>query len=382
MSNAAASRLHLGPYDEAIVTAAAQASLAEIGGHVSCAIVFVSADYRPHLREFLELVQVHGHVPLIVGCSGRGLIGTEVEAEVAVGFSWLFLHLPETRLLPVTIPDGESGEAFKKEAGLRIEGVETWIALVNPFTVDVEDWLEAWNTAFPKVPCLGGMGSGGMRGDEVFCFQNRELVEGGVALGFQGGVRIATLVSQGCRPIGEPLTITGVEGNEVLTLGAKPTLQVLEELLIELSEVGRQIEPHNVLAGLASTEYVDEFKTGDFVVRNFVSGDRDRGSLGVAALPRVGQTMQFQLRDRASADTELRRLTAELAATVQPFASLLFACGGRGERLFGTPHHDASLLAERFGAKPGAGFFCNGEIGPVGGKNFVHGYTASIALFH
>ena len=225
--NAAASRLILGGYSEAIVIAEARASLAEIGGRVSCAFVFVTADYRPQLADFLELVQLHGHVPILIGCSGSGLIGPEAEAESASGFSWLFLHLPETRLTPFHLPPVESeqlgdSELWRAATGLKPKEVDAWIVLASPFDVPIEPWLETWNSAYPGVPCLGGLGSGGARNDEVFCFQDHELVEGGVALALRGGVRVETLVSQGCKPIGEPLTITGVDRNFVLTLGSRP----------------------------------------------------------------------------------------------------------------------------------------------------------------
>lgn len=385
MSNAAASQLFLGPYSERAVIEAAHASLAEIGGHVSCAFVFASADYRPQLADFLELIQLHGHVPIIAGCSGSGLVGTGAEAEMATGFSWLFLHLPETHVQPFHFSASEA-EQLRDAAALRAAAhgaeVEAWITLVNPFDTSIEPWLATWNDAFPGVPCVGGLGSGGAQGDDVFCFHDHELVEGGVALGFRGGVRIESLVSQGCRPIGEPLTITGADGNFVMTLGSRPAYQVLVEMVEALPEALRERAAGNIFAGLAVSEYVDEFKTGDFLVRNLVGADPEQGVIAIGARPRVGQTLQFQLRDRHSADEELRHLTAaKAAAGVRPFASLLFACNGRGQHLFGQPSHDAQVLAERFGPRPSAGFFCNGEIGPVGGKNFVHGYTASVALF-
>ena len=156
---------------------------------------------------------------------------------------------------------------------------------------------------------------------------------------------------------------------------------MLTEIVEAMLQPLRDRAAGNLFAGLAMSEYIDEFKTGDFLVRNLIGADPEHGVVAIGAFPRVGQTLQFQLRDRASADEELRQLTAQAAARVRPFASLVFACNGRGRHLFGEPSHDARLLAERFGAQPSAGFFCNGEIGPVGGKNFVHGYTASIALF-
>lgn len=383
MTNSAASRLVLAPYSEEQVIATASEALHEAGGHVSCAFVFASADYRPHLPDFLELIQLHGHVPTLIGSSGAGLIGSGAEAEKASGFSLLFLHLPDTKVVPCEFSRIESeADADGSSLGEARGDVDTWITLLDPVNVPVDPWLDEWNSAFPGVPALGGLGSGGPRGDDIFLMHNREIIEGGVALGFSGGVRIDTIVSQGCRPIGEPLTITGAEENFVTTLGSRPAYEALEKAFAELPDRDKPLARGNLFAGIATSEYVDEFKTGDFLVRNILGADVNQGVLALGAFPRVGQTLQFQLRDRASADADLQRLaTAAAGRGARPFASLVFACNGRGRHLFGVPSHDAALLANQFGRHASAGIFCNGEIGPVGDRNFVHGYSVSIALF-
>jgi len=378
MRNAAASRLILAPYSEQLVIDTARDALREIGGKVSCAFAFVSADYRPQLPDFLELIQLHAHVPILAGCSGAGIIGTGTETEQAQGFSLLLLHLPDTEIHVHEFAESDSSAELTAQE----LGPETWVLLANPMEFAVETWLEELNDTAPNVTCLGGLASGGARGDDIFVFRERQLVEGAVAIGFHGGVRVHTLVSQGCRPIGEPLTVTGAEQNLVLSLASRPAYEVLQETFEALPDSDKALANGNVFVGLASSEYVEDFKTGDFLVRNLIGADPQRGALAIGAYPRVGQTLQFQLRDRRSADAELRHLAAAASGEgVQPFASLLFACNGRGRHLFGVPNHDAAVLREHFGPVPSAGFFCNGEIGPVGGRNFVHGYTATMALF-
>ncbi|MEO8350868.1 MAG: FIST C-terminal domain-containing protein [Chthoniobacteraceae bacterium] len=386
MTNRAASRIVLEPFSEELVARVARDALEEVGGKVTCGFVFVSSDYRPHLSDFLELAQLHGHVPILGGSSGVGLVGTALEAEGATGFSLLLLNLPETKVVPVRLPVLAEEESFD-EAGIRaLVGPEgknccAWIVVANPFQLAVEPWLAAWNAAWPGIPTLGGLGSGGRTGDDCFVFLDREMVDGGVAFGFKGGLRVETLVSQGCRPVGEPLTITGAEGHLVTALGSRPAFQVLDETFGALPDEEKKIASGNLFVGLAMSEYVDEFKTGDFLVRNLLGGDQQSGVLAIGAQPRVGQTLQFQLRNARSADAELRQIaTAARSAGGRPFASLVFACAGRGRNLFGEPHHDARVLKETLGQHASAGFFCNGEIGPVGGKSFVHGYTASVAL--
>ncbi len=387
MPNAAASRLVLEPFSEEAVKRTAQELLREIGGEVSCAFVFASAGYRAMLPDFLELLQVHGHVPVIAGCSGAGLIATGEEAEEADGFSALFLHLPKTKIhsfamTAEALADLEGPEAWHRVAGVKPGQVEAWILLGNPMSMALEDWLGEWNAAYPGVPCLGGLASAAPHGEEMFVFQDHRLVESAVALGFEGGVRVHTIVSQGCRPVGEPFTITGAEDNIIVSLGQRPAYERLNETFKALTPNEKARAAGNLFAGLAVNEYVDEFKTGDFLVRNLLGADPQSGALAVGALPRVGQTLQFQMRDRRSANEDLQRMLLEKTrAGVRPFASLVFSCNGRGQGLFRVPNHDAAALSEHFGARPSAGFFCNGEIGPVGEINYVHGYTASVALF-
>jgi small ligand-binding sensory domain FIST len=387
MLNSAASRLVLGAFSEEEVIRTAREALHEIGGRASCAVVFATTDYQEHLPDFLELIQLHGHAPLVVGCSGTGLIGTNMEAERASGFSLLLLHLPNTTLTPFTFSERDveesSGPGFwQMESGADADAVDAWIVLGDPMRLDLDRWLHDWNIAYPGVPSLGGLASGGARGNETFVFRNREILEGGgVALGLRGGVRLHPLVSQGCTPVGEPHPVTGAEGNVITTLGMRPAYEVLQETFAALPDTVRARAQGNLFAGLATSEYIDEFKRGDFLIRNILGADPTSGAVAIGAVPRVGQTLQFQLRDGETADDDLRELTEDAHAKgIRPFASLLFSCTGRGRGLFGVENHDAKSLGKTFGSLPGAGFFCNGEIGPVGATNFVHGYTASAAL--
>jgi len=384
MQNAAASRLVLEPYSEATVITAARECLQSLKRNPSLVIAFVTADYRPFLQDFLELVQLHAHATLIVGGSASGLIGSGVEAESGSGFSLQLLSLPSTRLCPITFNEDQSDdftEADWKNAVGRAADSDAWLFFGNPLKVAAEPWLSAWSGAFPGVPTLGGLLSGGERGDDVFVFHNRAEIDAGVAIGLKGGVKVHTVVSQGCRPIGEPHAITGASENVVKSIGSLPAYDRLNESFESLPAEDKARAAGNIFAGLAVNEYVDDFKTGDFLIRNLVDFDPTSGAVALAAYPRVGQTLQFQLRDKHSADEELKHLLAMKAREgARPFASLMFVCGGRGEGLFGTSSHDAQALRDQFGPIPNVGLFCNGEVGPVGSGNFVHGYTAVIGL--
>lgn len=387
MINRATSRLVLGSFSEPQVTEIARDALAEIGGRVSCGFAFVSADYEPYLRDLLELVQVHAHVPILVGCSGSGLIASAHEEESARGFSLVLMHLPNTRIHTARLPAVGDGDEVTPQRMLELAGPGAedcggWIFLGNPYSLAVEPWLDVWNGVFPGVPTVGGLASGGLRGDSAIVFHEREVIEGGVVMGFAGGVNLRTLVSQGCRPIGEPFTITGAEGHLVTSLGSRPAFDVLDKTYGSLPPEDKALAQGNLFVGLAMSEYIEEYKTGDFLIRNLIGGDPQAGVLAVGALPRVGQTLQFQLRDRMSADADLRQMLTNIPMRgSHPFASLVFSCTGRGRHLFGERHHDARVIHETLGTHPSAGFFCNGEIGPVAGRNFIHGYSVSVALF-
>jgi small ligand-binding sensory domain FIST len=384
MPNAAASRLCLEPYSEASVIRIARECLGALGCNPHLAIAFASPDYAPHLEDFLELIQLHAHAPRIAGGSGSGLVGTGQEAENCSGFSLLLLHLPKTRIHTLPFTEAESDDYsvadWKEKAGASLDS-DAWIFMGNPMRVAAEPWLNQWSEAVGHKPVLGGLLSGGRQESEIFTFLDRNTVEAGVLIGLEGGVQIHTVVSQGCRPIGEPHAITGARENVLTSIGSLPAYERLNECFESLDAEEKARAVGNLFAGLALNEYVDDFKTGDFVIRNLLGADASTGAVELAAYPRIGQTLQFQLRDRRSAHEDLSNLLRKQARKkFRPAAALSFLCGGRGESLFGVPHHDAVSLQEAFGPIPNAGFFCNGEIGPIGGHNFVHGYSAAIGL--
>ena len=194
---------------------------------------------------------------------------------------------------------------------------------------------------------------------------------------FLDGVVVETVVSQGCRPIGKPFTVTRADRNLVVELGGQPALRRLEELAAGATESDRELLRRGLQVGLVVDEHKVDFERGDFLVRSVLGADPDVGSIAVGDQIDVGQTLQFQVRDGAAADEDLRALLGSHSAA----GALVFTCNGRGRHLFGVPDHDSGVIAEILGAVPAAGAFCAGELGPVGGRNFVHGFTASLALF-
>lgn len=373
----AASRIRLLTWNEDEVIATARELRAETGG-ATIAFAFVSPDWKQHMKAFTEILQVEGHARRVVGCSADGLIGTGQEDETVSGFSVLFLNLPDAQVSAWVI-----NEDFQLPHGLPADGC--WIVMGNMMRLNAPMLLEDMNREYPGTPVFGGMAGGGWKTDSIFHFHDAEEAtdSAGVAIHLSG-VKVRGIVSQGCQPIGEPYTITKVEEDLVYAVGGRRAYDVLVETFEALPEEEKSTaRGGNIMAGLAATEYRDEFQRGDFLVRNIIGGDPRTGAIKLGAVPRVGQTLQFQLREKDAADEDLRAQCAGIMGRDgQPLAALLFCCGGRGQHLFGIPNHDAGLLADTFGPIPMSGFFANGEFGPVAGVNFMHSYTASSAVFY
>lgn len=372
----AASRVRLTEWDEAVVSETARQLRAETGG-ASLALAFVSPDWRPHLKNFIEILQVDGHAKQVVGCSADGFIGTGQEDEAVSGFSVLFLNLPDSEVGTWVIDEHFQIPRDRPATG-------GWLVLGNPLRLNAQALLEDMNRIFPGVPVYGGLATGGWDAETLFTFQHAAglIDSAGVAVHLPGIV-MQGIVSQGCQPIGEPYTITKVDQELVLGVGGRRAYDVLVETFENLPEDDQKVARGNIMAGLAADEYREDFQRGDFLVRNIIGGDPTTGALKIGALARVGQTIQFQLREKDAADEDLRvRSEALRVRDGVPLAMLCFSCGGRGLGLFGVPNHDAGILEETFGPAPVAGFFGNGEIGPVAGVNFLHGYTASVAAIY
>jgi len=266
-----------------------------------------------------------------------------------------------------------------------MDDLNGWLVFAEPFHLECESWLRSWNEAYAPRPMVGGLASGDYKARTTQIYLNADVFdEGGVAVAFGGDVELASVISQGCTPIGDTWTITKADRNFIHTIGNRPAYQVLVETYNSLP-APEQVKAHgNLFIGLVTNEYLEEFHRGDFLIRNLIGADPASGSLAIGALPRAGQTVQFQRRD-AEASTEdmaelLGRAKTRLASRTV-YGGCLCSCNGRGQRLFGSPNHDAGHVQQTLGPMGLAGFFCNGEIGPVGDKSFLHGYTASLALF-
>lgn len=357
---------------------------------VSLGLVFMTPKYFPQAKQILEILRVHARIPLLAGCSSTALVVGQEEIEDDAGIALALYSLPGAKLdgfyfTQSQVEDSNDGANWPRETGVAPEHTNGWLAFVDPFHLDSESWLRGWNEAYPTQPVYGGLASGVFADQTTQVYLNGEVYEeGGVAVSVGGEVKLAGVISQGCTPIGDTWTLTRVEQNLIHRIANRPAYEVLSETVGKMSTEDQRKMRGNLFIGLVVNEYLEDFHRGDFLVRNLLGGDPQTGVLAVGAMPRAGQTMQFQRRDAAAASEDMNELLArthiQLGGTTV-YGGCLCCCNGRGKHLFGQSGHDARLVQKQFGEIGLAGFFCNGEIGPVGEKNFLHGYTASLALF-
>jgi small ligand-binding sensory domain FIST len=360
---------------------------ARLDGSPTATVVFVTPDHRGQWDDLAQLVTERLDTELLLGCSGEGVIAAGREVEAGPALAVWAARLPAMSLLPLELEYHRTAEGGAI-VGWPDELIGPWpddatlLLLAEPFTFPAEYLLERVNDDHPHIPIVGGMASGAARpGDNRLFLGGRSRATGAVAWMIRGAVPVHTVVSQGCRPIGEPFVVTAAERNLIKQLGGRPALEQLQQVFSRLPTHEQELVQRGLHVGRVVDEYREEFQMGDFLIRNVLGIDRESGSISVGDFIRPGQTIQFHLRDERTASAELQQLLAAHRAQHASQAGLLFSCNGRGTRMFSHPDHDARTVAETLGAIPLAGFFAQGEIGPVGKANFLHGFTASLALF-
>jgi small ligand-binding sensory domain FIST len=380
-----------GDFEEAGLQKWAESLRAQLEApRVSLGLVFMSPRFFPRAKQVLEILRVHARIPLLAGCSSQSLIVGDHEVEENAGLTLGLYALPGAELKAVHFTQAQVEEAngpgyWHLETGVEPGQTNGWLAFIDPFHLDSETWLRTWNEAYAPLPVLGGLASGDFNEQATQVYLNGEVYEeGGVAISVGGEVQLVGVTSQGCTPIGETWTLTKVEQNIIHQIGNRPAYEVLAETFNQLPADQQKTARGNLFIGLVVNEYLEEFHRGDFLIRNLLGADPRSGSIAVGALPRLGQTVQFQRRSAAAADEDMQELLTRAKKQLGDtpiYGGCLCSCNGRGQSLFGRPNHDAQMVQQRLGPMGLAGFFCNGEIGPVGERSFLHGYTASLALF-
>ena len=380
-----------GEFDEDQLRDWASGLHARLGGQeVSLGLVFMTPQFFDRAGDILELIQVHARVPLLVGCSSSSLVCNNHEIEDNAGITLGLYSLPGATLKAVPfrqaqVDDFSGSSYWPEETGVAPAQTNGWLTFVDPFHIDSETWLEQWNQAYPDLPIVGGLASGDQTEQRTQVYLNGQILdEGGVGISVGGDVRLASVISQGCTPIGETWTLTGVDRNLIQQIGNRPAYEVLAETFEGMTSEEQVNSRGNLFVGLVINEYLEDFHRGDFLIRNLLGADPTSGQIAVGAFPRTGQTLQFQRRDATAATEDMHELLSRAKTELKGariYGGCLCNCNGRGKNLFGAPDHDAGIVQQELGPFGLTGFFCNGEIGPVGRRNFLHGYTASLALF-
>ena len=353
-----------------------------VGDRPDLAVLFVTAPHAGALEDALGVVDAVLHPLVLLGVAAESVAGPHREVEHTAAVA-LFAGRTGP-LLPVTLDLDVDAE----EESAALSGWPTDVAfepqalllLADPYSFPAEPLLRWIDETHPGLPVVGGMASAGRGpGGNRLALGGAVRTTGAVGVLLGPGIDVETVVSQGCRPFGHPLVVTKAHGNVIFELAGRPALERLvgqaQEALDE-HEV-RLLEAGGLHLGRVIDEHREQFGPGDFLVRSVLGADRSSGAVAVGDVVPVGTTVQFHLRDAASAEEDLRKMLRGRRAD----AALLFTCNGRGTRLFGAPDHDVGVLAEELGRPPVAGFFAAGELGPLCGQNFLHGFTASVALF-
>ncbi|MGQ0614264.1 MAG: FIST signal transduction protein [Planctomycetaceae bacterium] len=343
------------------------------------AFLFVSSDYGALAASAPGIVRKRLRPRHLLGCTVQGIVAGGNETERGRAAVLWAIRVPAASLETFHLVSSRGPEGFSHAGLPAMAGAEAAILLPDPFTCPVESVLEALGT---ETKVLGGVASGAHEPGGNRLFVDGDVFPGGCAGVVMRGVRLRPLVSQGCRPIGRPFIVTAASENRIAALAGQPALARLQETVAESDPTIRSMARRGLHIGLVMDEYKERHEQGDFLIRSVLGADAGSGALVVGDRVRTGQTVQFQVRDGASAQAEFERLLRAMAGHGAPQGALLFSCNGRGSHLFAEESCDARAVQTHLGPLPLAGFFAGGEIGPVGAANYLHGFTASLALFY
>lgn len=352
---------------------------------IDLACVFFSSHHSRQAALLANILANRLQPRCMIGCSGEGVIAGSEELETAPAVALWTAHLPDVALEPVRLTFSPVQDQVNVSGWPEPGSADAcFLLLADPFTTPMQDVLAMLEHRYPGTAALGGLTGGGQdAGENRLLLQEGVFDNGLVGVRVSGPLEIRPIISQGCRPIGDRFVVTKAEHNLIHELGGVPALERLQGIFESLGADDRRRAHRALHIGIVIDEQRNRFERGDFLVRNLVGADQSTGAVAIGDVVQEGQTVQFHLRDAQAATEDLNLLLAEDRARHRnpPLGALLFSCCGRGQGLFGRLHHDSETVTHRLGAIPLAGFFAQGEIGPVGRRNFLHGYTASLAIF-
>jgi len=367
---------------DAFAEAASRAQLGLGGAPADLVAVFAASANLDTIEDGLAAVEARLGSRALMGCGAQGVLGDGREVEQGGVVVWA-ASLGDGEAQSFHLEPVAAGDDGLVIAGLpELDDADAVIMLADPYSFPIEPLLAQLGEDFPGLPIIGGLASAQGPDGSVLLYDDAVVNTGAVGAVLRG-VDVRACVSQGARPIGPEMVITAAEGNVVQELASRPALVRLREAIGQLDVEERMLAANGLLLGIVIDENRPEYERGDFLVRGLVDVDEQSGAVTVGDLVRVGQTARLQVRDGVSADEDLREVLMRQLRDLHapPAGALVFTCNGGGVGMFGSPDHDATALEDAFGRVPAAGFFCAGEIGPVGRRNFLHGFTATMAVF-
>jgi small ligand-binding sensory domain FIST len=362
------------------------------GKSVDLTIIFVSPQFKDKYEEIPKLIRDRISSKHFLGCSGGGIIGGGKEAEQQAAFSMTCANLPDVEIQGIhtdtmKLPDQDTAPSVWREwLGVDVEKNPSFIFLADPFSFQGEEFLAGVDFAYPNSSKVGGLASGAQaQGGNALYLNDKIHNNGLIGLALSGNIGMDTIVAQGCRPIGEPVKVSKCDGTLLTGMDGQPPLELLQSVYEGLDENDKSLVQTSLFLGIEMDPLKDNPQQGDFLIRNIMGVEREIGGIHVGTLLREGQLVQFHLRDKAMSAEDLKLMLTRYKANKNfknTSGALLFSCLGRGQYLYGKPNHDADMFRDHIGDIPLGGFFCNGEIGPVGKTTFLHGYTSSFGIFH
>jgi small ligand-binding sensory domain FIST len=366
--------------------------LAQLDGkQADLTVIFISPHFAERYQDIVSLIKKQFDPGLLLGCSGGGIIGQGQEVEQQPAFSITSAHLPGVDIQPIQketteLPDQDTGpKVWHDWLNVSAKTQPHFIFLADPFSFQGEPFLAGMDFAYPTSKKVGGLASGAQQpGGNALYLGDKIFPQGLIGVALSGNIEMDTIVAQGCRPIGQTMLITECKQNMLLQLDNVPPMEILQEINESLDESDRELMKTSLFLGIEMDPLKDDPGQGDFLIRNLMGVDHQSGALAIGALLREGQLVQFHLRDKLMSAKDLELLLARYQSGGKAddvSGALLFSCLGRGQYLYGKRNHDTDMFKDKLGEVPLGGFFCNGEIGPVGKTTFLHGYTSSFGIF-
>ena len=357
------------------------------------AVVFAASEYAADYASLPELAgELLGPQALVLGCSGGGIIGGGAEVEQEPALSLTVASLPGVGIKPIrlegrSLPSLDAApDDWHDALGVDPAAEPQFVLLVDPISFPAQNLLLGMDYAYPGAAKIGGLASAAQGARQNGLFLGRDYHDSGaVGVALSGNIIVETVVAQGCRPIGEPMRITRSDRNFLVELDDQPPIDVLRRIYQRAGQRDRDLMQHSLFLGVVMDEFIDDPQQGDFLIRNVMGMDQRSGVLAIGEMLKEGQLVQFHLRDAETSADDLTAVLERYAIDNREnpaHGALLFSCLGRGKYLYGKSNHDTEVFHDKVGAAvPLGGFFCNGEIGPVSGTTFLHGYTSSFGIF-